>query len=65
MIRNVPNRYTRYQIVDELNLHQFEGCYDFVYLPIDQATEANVGYAFVNFRTVQKNVRLRWQLGTV
>mmetsp|Transcript_69519 Transcript_69519/g.182210 ORF Transcript_69519/g.182210 Transcript_69519/m.182210 type:complete len:321 (+) Transcript_69519:171-1133(+) len=49
MIRNIPNRYSQSELVEELESAGLGGGFDFVYLPLDRSSRASVGYAFVNF----------------
>lgn len=48
MLRNLPNNYNRAMVLAMLNEAGFEGCYDFLYLPIDFNSHACLGYSFVN-----------------
>merc|ERR1712083_226406 len=46
MLRNIPNDYTRQDVLDLCDYMQLQ--YDFIYLPFDWGKRANLGYAFIN-----------------
>lgn len=57
MLRNIPNKYTRGMLIEQLHRTGFKGDIDYLYLPTDFANRCNVGYCFLNFRTPQARAR--------
>jgi len=49
MVRSVPAKYTWHLLVEEINSLGFEGCFDFLHLPVHPRTGMAKGYAFINF----------------
>jgi len=50
MLRNIPTSFTRAQLAEKLN-ESFCGTLDFLYLPRNEQSGGNRGFAFMNFKT--------------
>jgi len=59
MIKNIPNRYTTEELLQELVVKGFACAFDFFYLPIDFETKRNKGYCFVNLHTEDLALQFR------
>jgi len=62
MVRNIPNRYTQHDLIEELESLGFAGTFDFLYAPTDFGTMGNVGYTFINFLTPEWAARCQKEL---
>lgn len=52
-LRNLPYSLTREELLEAINASGFSGLYDFVYLPHKFKEHRNLGFAFINFATVE------------
>merc|ERR1712194_825409 len=60
MIRNIPNRYSVSEVLEEIDARGFYKSYNYFYLPCDFGNKVSLGYAFLNFvspQYVEKFVR--------
>jgi len=55
MIRNIPNKYNQKMLLSLLD-RRHKNKFDFFYLPIDFKNKCNLGYAFVNFVSIEATV---------
>jgi RNA recognition motif-containing protein len=48
MLKNLPNNISRQGLMELFDSLGLQGCYNFIYMPMDFERGANLGYAFVN-----------------
>jgi len=53
MIRNIPNRYSVSEVLEEIDARGFYKTYNYFYLPCDFGNKVSLGYAFLNFVSAQ------------
>jgi RNA recognition motif 2 len=53
MLRNISSRLSPSNILSLLKERGFSGCFDFFYLPVDFVTRSSLGYAFINFPSLE------------
>mmetsp|Transcript_179933 Transcript_179933/g.437781 ORF Transcript_179933/g.437781 Transcript_179933/m.437781 type:complete len:366 (+) Transcript_179933:38-1135(+) len=49
LFRNLPVSFTRTMFLDLVDTEGFAGAYNFVYVPVDFASQAGLGYSVINF----------------
>jgi hypothetical protein len=49
VLRNIPRKYTQDELMSEINGAGFQGCFDFLYIPMDLRSRVNAGFAVCNF----------------
>lgn len=54
MMRNLPNNFTRAQLLQLIDDKGFHGQYTLMYLPVDFKTKVGLGYAFIDFSTHER-----------
>lgn len=54
VLMNIPVIYTRDMIITLLDKQGFAGLYDFLYFPVDQSSNENLGYLVINFLTAER-----------
>jgi len=61
MLRNIPNRYTPEELLNEIDAQGFQAAldFDFFYIPTDFKTKRNMGYGFLNFCNSEKASHFR------
>jgi len=62
MVRNIPNDYSRQDLLDLLDEEGFAQKYDFVYKPFDFIRGAGLGYAFVNMISFDEAFKIKHEL---
>jgi len=59
ILRNIPNKYSLQQLLQEVVDRSCAQSLDFAYLPKDTSSQANKGYSFLNFSNAQSAVAFR------